>query len=313
MGVREASKAQTTALPGLGLSLPSSGKAQSQKARSERRQGLSLVLPAALLLSVLLAVFITMARISFDRFTGAEGEQVSWSLENWIRLISEHAYLHSLLLTARLTAVTTLAAVLLAYPLALFVRMAGSPRLRIAISLALLIPLLSSLVLQIVGWMVIFSPRGPLSAVLPFRLAFTESSVVIVLVHHAVPFAFFAIDAALRNVPISLEEAAATLGASRRTVLRRILVPLTLSGILSGSLLVAAITFSSFVIPILVGGYRVSTLGVLVQGSLDQSNWPMSATISSALTVVALAILIAYQRGLRRLTLPAATGPGGQL
>ncbi|MGH6782779.1 MAG: ABC transporter permease, partial [Sphingomonadaceae bacterium] len=172
---------------------------------------------------MLLGVAAIMLRISFNRYTGAAGEQSAWVLQNWFRLVADETYLRSLVLTLRLTVATTILAVVLAFPLALFSRMAG-PRMRGIISIAMLMPLLANLVMQIVGWMVVFSPRGPLSF-LPFRLAFTEMSVLIVLVHHTMPFAYFAINAALQNIPPSLEEAAATLGAGRPTVLRRVLFP----------------------------------------------------------------------------------------
>jgi putative spermidine/putrescine transport system permease protein len=258
-----------------------------------------LALPAVLFLAVLICVAAIMLRISFDRYTGASGEQSAWTLQNWSRLVTDQTYLRSLFLTLRLTVATSVLAVLLAFPLALFSRMAGS-RTRAMMSIAMLLPLLANLVMQIVGWMVVFSPRGPLSF-LPFRLAFTEASVLIVLVHHTMPFAYFAIDAALQNVPRSLEEAAATLGAGRLLVLRRVLFPLALPGVLSGSILVFAGTFSAFVIPILVGGYRVPVLGVLVQAAMDESNWPMSATIASALTLIALVLLGGYQKVVLRL------------
>lgn len=266
------------------------------KARVRNWGGLT-VTPATLLLVIPIIVALLMARISLDKYTGSQGQQRAWTLDNWYLLISDGAYLKSLILTLRLTLITTALAIVLAYPLALYSRMTTSRGLKTAIDLALLVPLLTNLVLQIIGWMTVFSPRSPLSQLVPFRLAFSETSVVTVLVHHAVPFAYFSIDAALRNLPRSLEEAAAMLGANRWHVLRRVVIPLSFPGILAGSLLVSASAFSMYVIPILVGGYQIPALGVLVQGALDQSNWPLSATISTALTLFAIAALWLYQRG----------------
>lgn len=269
-----------------------------RKKRAANWGGLTVV-PATLLLVVPIVVALFMARISLDRYTGAQGQQSAWTLENWYLLVSDGAYLKSLILTLRLTIITTVLAVVLAYPLALCSRMTASRGLKTFIDLALLVPLLTNLVLQIIGWMTVFSPRSPLSQLLPFRLAFSETSVVVVLVHHAVPFAYFSIDAALRNLPRSLEEAAAMLGANRWQVLVRVVVPLSFPGIVAGSLLVAASAFSMYIIPILVGGYQVPALGVLVQGALDQSNWPLSATISTALTLFAIVALWLYQSSIR--------------
>ncbi|MDD3445616.1 MAG: ABC transporter permease [Zavarzinia sp.] len=276
-------------------------------AASSWRWGGLAAAPACALLALPIVVALLMARISLDPYTAESGQGSGWTIANWRVLWTDPAYLRSLALTARLTVITTITAVLLAYPLALFSRMASRRGVKAFVDLAVLVPLLTNLVLQIIGWMAVFSPANPLVRLLPFRIAFTEMSVVVVLIHHAVPFAYFGIDSALRNLPQSLEEAGATLGANRWQVLTRVIVPLSLPGVVAGSLLVAASAFSMYVIPILVGGYRVPALGVLVQGALDQSNWPLGATISTALTVFALAALGLYQASTRRIT-----GQGGR-
>jgi putative spermidine/putrescine transport system permease protein len=110
------------------------------------------------------------------------------------------------------------------------------------------------------------------------------------------PLAVLPIASALRNIPKSLEEAAATLGANRLSVLWHILFPLSLPGVIAGSLIIVAFNASAFVVPFLLGGRRVPMLGILIRDQMGPLlNWPFASANAAVLVVIVLIVLTMYQ------------------
>lgn len=196
----------------------------------------------------------------------------------------------------------TVLTLLAAYPLALFVHRAPA-RWRGLLVVACISPLLISAVVRTYGWLVILRDNGFLPGVLRAvgltapRLVFNLTGVVIGLVEILMPYMILALLAGFGRLDAALEEAAASLGARPSTVFRRIVLPLTVPGILLGCLLTFVLAVSSFITPKLLGGGRVI---LLATETYDQAvvtlNWPVAAALSVLTLVVFGAALVVYGR-----------------
>lgn len=192
---------------------------------------------------------------------------------------------------------------LIGYPFAyLLARMQGTKKN--ILLLLLIIPFWTSSLIRSYAMIALLKSKGLLNSVLlsmgvidqPMQLLFTNAAVVIGLVYNLLPFMILPLYANLERHDDSLIEAAKDLGASRFVIFRRITLPLSLPGILAGSILVLLPAMTLFFIPDLLGGAKSMLLGNLIQDQfLSAHNWPFGAAISVILTVVMGLMLIGYR------------------
>lgn len=187
--------------------------------------------------------------------------------------------------TLKLGFLTTLFTLLLGYPLALNLARASS-RVKGILLVLLLSPLLVGVVIRSFGWMVLLADNGLINSLLKVsglapggaKLMYNEFGVLVGTVHIYLPFMVLSIAGTLQNIPPDLELAARSLGASATTTFRRVVFPLSLPGVFAGCLLVFVLAVSSYVIPVLLGGFKVITTPLLVvQTAIDVNNWPGAA------------------------------------
>ncbi|MBI3979272.1 MAG: ABC transporter permease [Chloroflexi bacterium] len=263
-----------------------------------------LMAPAGLVLGVLFVATLVIFRMSFDLWSPATGHQPGFTLENYGLLFSE-LYRDSLILTLRLALEATVITLALGYPVALYLVRTPNATIAKLIVFALLLPLLMNLFLQAYGWMIMLTPAGLLNRTLlglgivdrPVMLLFNETGVLLGLVQGGLPLAALPIASALRNIPRSVEDASATLGANRLQTLVHVVFPLSLPGVVAASLLLFAWNASAFVVPLLLGGRKVIMLALLVKdlmGALLQ--WPLGSAMAMMLVAATLGILVVYQR-----------------
>jgi putative spermidine/putrescine transport system permease protein len=135
----------------------------------------------------------------------------------------------------------------------------------------------------------------------PVEFMYTMTGVIVALVHVLVPFHVLAVWASLRRLDPAVEAAGLSLGASQFTVLRRIVVPQIMPGILSGSLIVFTLAASAFATPSIIGGRRLKVVAVTAYDEfLNSQNWPLGAAIVTVLLVATVAIVLAYNRAVER-------------
>ena len=166
-------------------------------------------------------------------------------------------------------------------------------------------PLLISVVARTLGWALLFGGNsglvnkalmslGLISAPLPFM--FTETGVVVALTHVLMPFMVLAVWAALQRLDPQVENAAVSLGAGRFTVLRRIVLPQVMPGMLSGAIIVFALAASAFATPAIIGGRRLKVASTLAYDEfLNTLNWPLGAAVAVLLLVALVAIVVGCQ------------------
>jgi putrescine transport system permease protein len=238
---------------------------------------------------------------------GWEGGPV-WqgSLESLGTLLADAYYLESFLrslLTAFLTAALCL---VLAYPMALGI--AGArPSWRLPLLLLVLLPFLTGFLPRVGAWIGLLRDGGWVNGVLglagvgPLRLLYSDLALYLGMVHAYLPFAVLPLATALLRRDLSLEEAAADLGATPVTVFRSVTLPLSLPAAASAFLLVFIPAAGEFVIPELLGPPEAQLVGRVLWGEFFQNrDWPLAAALALALLVLLLPPILLFQRLGRR-------------
>lgn len=269
----------------------------------------ALVIPALLLnLLAFVAPMLNLAGYSLRETSPSGAILPGFSLATWASLLTDSFYGELVIATLTTSLMVTLIALVAAYPIALFVHRA-TPRWKNLLTLACLSPLLISAVVRTYGWLVILGDHGMLPALLrwlgmahPPRMVFNQTGVIIGLVQILMPYMILSLLAGFGRLDPTLEEAARSLGAPPRTVFARITLPLSLPGIMLGSLLSFVLTVSSFVTPKLLGGGRVFLLATeIYDQSIVTLNWPLAAALSLVVLAVFGLTLTLYGRAAKAL------------
>jgi ABC-type spermidine/putrescine transport system permease subunit I len=210
--------------------------------------------------------------------------------------------------TVRIGLITTLVCAVLGYPMAYFLARLRSRWLGLCLFL-LVTPLMVSSVIRIFGWLVILGRQGLVNATLGavgfprLDLLHNEPAVVVGLTELLLPFMVLPLMTAIETIPRSVEEAARNLGAGSLALFRRVLLPLSLPGLVSGALLVYSVSISALVTPALMGGRKTRMLGNLVYDEvLTSMNWPFASSIAVVLLLLTGTVMITYLRAMRALT-----------
>jgi putative spermidine/putrescine transport system permease protein len=276
-----------------------------------RWRPLPFLLPGALVLLVLFCLPVGYALyLSFLPYDPIGGiDYRSPTLTNYLRFWQQPFYARVILRTLRVSLTTTVLCFLIGYPVAYYLR--GRRRsVQSALLLVYVSPWLVSVVVKAYGWMILLAPNGLLNRALlglgvvaqPVQIMWTETAIVIGLVHVYLVFMIVPVFTALLAVDDQLLRAAATLGARRAERFRRITFPLSMPGVVAGSLLVFSLTMSAFATPALLGGDRVKVMSfVAFEQSLILLNWPFGSAVAFILLGATSGVVYFYQRRTHRL------------
>ncbi|CAH1652281.1 ABC transporter permease [Chelatococcus asaccharovorans] len=275
----------------------------------------ALVLPAVVILGAFFVVPLIWVVILSFLGAGPTGEvQHAFTLGNYVRFLTDSYYVNDLLLrTIRLAAIATVFSVVIGY-LGAFVIARAAPTTQTWMILLVMLPLWVNLVVRTLSLMVVLGRNGPVNQILvglgitarPLPLLYNETAVVIGMVQVAVPFVVLSVFGVLQAIPRQLEQAAMTVGATPLAAFRRVTLPLSVPGILAGSVLAFGINVESFVVPILLGGGRVRFMSVAAYETATVSNnLPFAATIGVILLIVTMVMLGVYQWAVRSAGRPA--------
>jgi putative spermidine/putrescine transport system permease protein len=266
--------------------------------------------PALMLFVAIVLVPLAMTvLLSFHDWGQYKGIEPVLILKNWREIWSD-SYFHEVFLrTFRVALLVTLLTAALGAPEAYILSRMRSPWKGIFL-LVVIGPLLISVVARTLGWALLFGGSnsvvnkallnlGVLSAPIPFM--FTETGMIVALAHVLMPFMVLAVWAALQRLDPQIENAAASLGASQATILRRIVLPLIMPGVLSGAIIVFALAASAFATPSIIGGRRLKVASTLAYDEfLNTLNWPLGAAVAVLLLVALVAIIVASNRIVER-------------
>lgn len=275
------------------------------------RAGGWLLLAPALLLFVgfFVVPLAVVALISVLTGNPVNDPEARLTAQHYAKLVSDRFYLDVLLVTLRLGLWTTLAALLVGYPLAWQLARMRSQTGRTLLLMAVLSPLLVGVVVRTYAWMTLLSDQGVVNTLLrslgltraPVPLMYNEFGIVVALVHIYTPFMVLTLTGVIGKIDPRWEEAARNLGASRLRAFAEVTLPLSLPGIVAGSLLVFALSISAYVTPILMGGFSIITLPILIYQQVSGVfNFGFAAALGLILLLVSLAIVLAYHRAMLR-------------
>jgi len=217
-------------------------------------------------------------------------------------------YLRIFINTLRIALTTVLISLLVCYPVAFWVSRLPDWWKSLVLFLSTL-PFFANLLIRVYAWLLILRPTGFANTALksaglidqPLPLLFNNVAVAIGLVYILVPFMFLPIYASIERLDANLIQASQDLGASPFQTFRRVVLPLTMPGIVGGSIIVFIPALGNFVVPSLLGGAKVLMSGNLIeQQFLDARNWPFGATLSMLVMAVILVLMMIYVVNLGR-------------
>jgi spermidine/putrescine transport system permease protein len=234
----------------------------------------------------------------------------NWNLQNYVELWRNPMYLTVLFRSMRIAGSVTLLALLLGYPLAYYVSFHAAKRKDLLYQLVI-IPLWASYLVRGYAWKTILGSDGVLNGFLQFLhvtrgpvqfFLYSPFAVVLTLTHIYTPFTFLPIYASLEHVPRNLVEASQDLGASPWKTFLRVILPLSLPGVIAGATFAFVLTLGDFLAPLLVGGpsgIMISNIVVSLFGAAY--NWPLGAAISLCMLVLVVALLVVTEKIEKRL------------
>jgi len=207
-----------------------------------------------------------------------------------------------------LAIVATILCVVIAFPVAYFMAMQPPERQTLLVFLVT-IPFWTNLLIRTYAWIMILRDSGLANQAMiwsglidePIRMLYTNGAILLGLVYMYIPFMVLPIYAALSRLDLRLLEAAHDLYASRPRVLREIVIPMAIPGILAGCVLVFIPSIGNFIAPALLGGGQNMMIGTLVQLQFGSGrNWPFGAALALILLTTVMIILISIARSRAR-------------
>jgi len=268
----------------------------------EQRMLLSLAAPAVL--AIVAVVVIPVGWLFFLSFLGSDGQ---FSLEHYQKMIEYKSYARTFVTTFQVSILTTLICILIGYPLAYFLAMLPG-RLAGFFMLAVLLPFWTSLLVRTYAWLVLLQKNGILNDFAmsiglwdsPLKLVHNLTGTLIGMAHIMLPFLVLPLYGSMKKIQRDLMHAAANLGASPVQAFWKIYFPMSLSGMVAGSLIVFVLCLGFYVTPAVLGGGRVVMVAMQITAILEnQFDWGAASALGVVLLVATLVILFAATRLLK--------------
>jgi spermidine/putrescine transport system permease protein len=270
-----------------------------------------VTIPPLLWVTVFLLVpYAILFCYSFWSVSSAQVIVHNWNLQNYFQLVRNPIYLQVLLRSMRIAASVTVFALLLGYPLAYYLSFHAAKRKDLLYQLVI-IPLWASYLVRGYAWKTILGSDGVLNGFLQYLhithrpmefFLYSPFAVIITLTHIYTPFTLLPIYASLEHIPRNLVEASHDLGSSPGSTFRRVILPLSLPGVLAGATFAFVLTLGDFLAPLLVGGpggIMISNVVVSLFGAAY--NWPLGAAISFCMMLLVVSLLFITERLEKRL------------
>ena len=284
----------------------SMGALNSKKLRSaERRETitiLALSLPA--IIAVCLVIVIPVGWLFSLSFLDSSGQ---FSLVNYQKMIEYKSYMRVFRTTFNVSFLTTFLCILIGYPLAYFLSQVPKKYVGL-LMLTVLLPFWTSLLVRTYAWLVMLQRNGLINNFAidlgiwdtPVKLAHNLNGTLIGMVHIMLPFLVLPLYAAMRRIDRQALQAAANLGATPMQAFWQIFVPLSLPGVVAGSLIVFVLCLGFYVTPAVLGGGKVILVSMQITAILeDQFNWGAASALGVVLLVATFIVLLVASRFLK--------------
>jgi spermidine/putrescine transport system permease protein len=228
-----------------------------------------------------------------------------WNLQNYRTLATNPVYAEVLLRSMRIAASVTFCSLMLGYPLAYYLSFHAGARREILYQLVI-VPLWVSYLVRGYAWKTILGSGGVLNGFLQYLhltnapvsfLLYSPFAVILMLTHIYTPFVFLPIYAALEHIPRPVIEASQDLGASPLKTFLRVILPLSLPGLLAGATFAFVLSLGDFLAPLLVGGASGTMIANIVQSLFGAAyDWPLGAAISVGILLITMTLLFLTER-----------------
>jgi putative spermidine/putrescine transport system permease protein len=285
---------------------------QSEERPTSVLSATTLIGPATVFVTAgLLLPLAILLRYSFNTMDPRRIMHDAFSLENYVKFFADPYYTGVLWTTLRVAALCTLVCLVMALPLA-YVLARTQTRFKNVLIMLVVLPLFVGNAVRAAGWMTIFGSKGFLNVTLmqlgiinePLEIMYTESAVVAGIIAVTLPYMVLTLQSVIEGINRNIEEAAFSLGAGPATMFRRVLLPLSLPGILAGTILTFILSMNAYATPVLLGGPKFRMMGPLIYGQFQLNNWPFGASAAFILMMVTLGLTAAAnimtQRRFRR-------------
>jgi len=264
----------------------------------------ALLMPAtAWFLVMLVLPLVVVAVFSFGERGAAGGYVPAFTFDQYANLPARFTAFKNTLLLAP---TGTIAALVVAYPLAYYLAVKASPRLRTVLLILVIVPFWTSILIRTYAWIFILGGRGipqllSLLGIDELRLINTPFAVLVGIVYGYLPLMVFPIYVSLEKLDKRLLEASSDLGAPPLRTFRQVTLPLSIPGIATGCMLVFILLMGEFLIPALLGGGKVFFIGnALVDLFLQSRNWAFGSAVATTLVIIMLVTVSLYMRLMMR-------------
>ncbi len=227
------------------------------------------------------------------------------TLENFARIFARSTYYSAAIRSVVLALTVSLVTLVVAYPMAYLIAKTKNVARTTFLTILVLVAMQLDMVIRLYGMMVILGDNGLINQILiliglitePVALMYNFLGVVFGLVQFAMPFMILSLVGVIRGIDPNLEEAARSLGASRWSSFFRITLPMSMPGVLAGTLLVFALSISSYIVPALMGGFKVSVMPIhIYQQVSEMARFQFGSAVAVVLLVISLAAVAFYVR-----------------
>jgi len=271
---------------------------QSEEAPTSVLSAAMLVGPATVFVAAgLLLPLAILFRYSLNTMDARRIMHEAFSLQNYLKFFADPYYLGVFWTTLRVAALCTLVCLVMALPLA-YVLARTQTRFKNVLIMLVVLPLFVGNAVRAAGWMTIFGSKGFLNVTLmqfgiinqPLEIMYTESAVVAGIIAVNLPYMVLTLQSVIEGINRNVEEAAFSLGAGPATMFRRVLLPLSLPGILAGTILTFILSMNAYATPVLLGGPKFRMMGPLIYGQFQLNNWPFGAAAAFILMTATLGL-----------------------
>ena len=270
--------------------------AQPLRLQKIKEQWILLGLAAPSILTIIAVIMIPVSWLFYLSLIGKGGE---FSMVNYQKMIEYKSYARVFLTTFEVSLLTTLLCILIGYPLAYF--LAQLPQRMAAIfMLTVLLPFWTSLLVRTYAWLVLLQKKGILNDFAiqiglwetPVKLVHNMTGTLIGMAHIMLPFLVLPLYGAMRRIDPDLMHAAANLGAKPVQAFWKVFFPMSLPGMVAGSLIVFVLCLGFYVTPAVLGGGRVVMVATQITAILEnQFNWGAASALGVVLLIATLVIL----------------------
>ena len=264
-----------------------------------------LIYPPFLYLLILYIVPVGIMLIYSFWDTNSKGQLVqTWTFEHYIKIFSNIVYFKTLGQSVLMASLVTIICFIIAYPVAFYISKVAPAKIKYMLLLLIIVPSWLSFIIRTYSWIIMLGEKGLINFLLvksgilsePINILYSLPAVLIGLTHIYFPYMFLPVFASVEKIPFNVLEMAESLGASLAQKIKKIVLPMSIPGIVSGAIIVFIPTLGEYVIPMLLGGSSGLMYGNLIQSSFGTLNWPLGSAMAFFLLIIILSVFFVFTR-----------------